>query len=537
MRPLTRPRWLSNTQGFVASLLWLILAKRVNIWEYEKHVTVKPDTGNPNEWDWTPAFAQAGMLGKRLILTDGTFRMRETAIAPGTQIEGEGSGRFSGVRTILQSINPFEKLLKTLTSSSPSQRDAFSLTGVRLVSDFGLTIGDPTVLIVDDGPSPYEMRPYISECSMFPITAGAGYGCLFAKAFDHILEKCDVTGFARCIVELGSDIGSIRFNRVISFSEYGILQLSAKTFGSQTEIFKNDILSGGVGSTYIKTTARHVRVVDDYLERAGSSQIKGFIDLTTLNAPSYGPNSAPNEPYFSAFVDLNRIDGQQNSTDFVYRYEPVGYNATIRDVGTPGVRSVNSWLTVVGDAVPLFSTVNTGNANMLRHEFIGSGERRWANFRPESLRSADGWVSFNHLSIASLDIAELRRNNAHMHVRLTDHSILLKSSLSSTIFHCILPKVTLNGVDVNNVWLRAGVSYTVTVTARMISGTGTLRFLKIVDGASQGPAVDTVLTTQSQKIVTTMTGAGEASKVGIAFSNSASNTTDVEVLSVTFKEA
>lgn len=514
-----------------------LATKKVDIWEFEKYITVKPDPNDPNTWDWSPAGTLAFALGKRITLTDGTFRFSEMTVAPGTQIEGEGGDRFNP-KTILTSISPGTKLLTTPVVNTGVQRSAFAIEGCRLISDSGVTFGDPTKAIIDaGGTSAYEMHPHMAHCSLAPLTASSGYGCFLAKAFNFALRNNDFTGFARSIVELGSDLGYIGDNRIINFSEYGILQLSTGTFGSQSELRHNDILGGGVGSIYIKSTSRHARIIDNYCERSTGNTVSGFIDVSTIGAPVYGPNPVPASVFLSVDVDENRLDGQNLCADFIYRYEPVGYNVKIKDVGTTGTHNTLPWLTVVGDGVPLYSTVNTGNAVQLRHEFVSSGERRWAEFKPESLRMLEGGVAFNYLSLSALNPLELRRNNSFLHVRQNDHAFVLKSTLGATLFHCILPILTVNGADINNPWLRAGASYTVTVVARMVSGTGTLRCLKIVDAASQGVAVDTPLTTQWQKITMTMTGTADTTKVGVAFAHNVANTTDIEILSVSFKEA
>jgi hypothetical protein len=530
---------VSPVSATPASAEFFFSTKKVSIWEYAKYLTGahKPNVNDPNTWDWSPATALAGQLGKRLEFTDGTFLTDTFVLYPGTEVEGEGGDAFSP-RTIIKSRAAGVKLITTSPSSSSIQRGSFSIEGVRLISDMAITSGDPTKLIQDaGGTSAYEMKTNVQWCSAAPITNYTGYACLLAKTFNHCIEHNDFTKFARGIVELGSDNGSIAFNRIIEYSEYGILQLSAGNFGSGTSIDANEILAGLAGSVGFKSTGRHIRVKPQYFERTPGVSVKGFVDISTIDAPTYSPNATPASTFFSVDVDIGRIDGEAQATDFINRFEPAGYSTRIRSVGTAGVRHASlPWLTVVGDSVPLFSVTNTTNGTLLRHEFSGSGERRWAEFRPESLRNLDGGVSFNNLSISSLNPAELRRNNAFLNVRVNDHSILLKAALSTTLFHCILPIVTVDGVSINNTWLRSATSYTITVIARMASGTGTLRCLKIVDAASQGTAVDTALTTQSQKITLTMTGAAETSKVGIAFAHNVANTTDIEILSVTFKE-
>lgn len=519
------------------SVEFFIAKQKVNIWDFSKYVLNRPDPNDPSTWDWSPAWLAAGLVGKRIIMSDGVFRTSNFEVVPGTQIEGEGGGRFSDVRSVLMSISPGSKLVSTVTATGSGQRDSFSISGVRLVSDACLTFGDPTKVIVDgiSATSHYEMRPYVTECSMEPLTPASGYGILLAKAFDHTVARNDITGFARSVVELGSDLGNITHNRLANFSQYGVLQLSASTFGSQSLVYHNDILGGTVGSTYIKSTARHVRIQDNYLERSTGNTCAGFIDVSSVNTPVYGPNPANYTP-FSVLVEENRIDGQALATDFVYRYEPVSFNAKISDVGTPGTRNTKPWLTVVGDAVPIFSATSLGNLNQFRHEFLSSGERRWAAFRPEALRITADSVSFNNLSVTALNQSEFRRNNSHVYALLNDHALLIKVGLGVNLLHCVLPTVTVGSTDVSNIWMRAGVTYTVTIIARMVTGTGTLRTVKVVDGGSQGIAIDTPLTTQIQKITTTMTGAAETARVGVAFAHNVTNTTDIEIISVTFKE-
>lgn len=495
----------------------VILEKRTSkgIYDYAHLVTSRPNPENPATWDWTPAFQASASTGESISCPDQLFICGPVIYAPGWRVHGEGGGRFLdvNVKTVIRSANSGEALFTSTASTFSGQREAPSFFDVRLESDFPLRVGDYSVAVTDGGASPYEMRAMIYRCSFAPITSNLGDGIILVKCFDHIIEGNDITGFARGIIELGSDLGFIRSNRIINFTQYGLLQLSTATFGSQTVVTLNEFLGGGVGSTFLKSTSRHARIIDNYFERSGAIQIAGFVDLSydAANDPVLGPNPVSSTRLLSVDVDLNRIDGKANAGVFVYRWEPISFFAKIHDTGTSGPLSSKPWLTIVGDELPLFAN----SLNSPIYSFKGGSQSLdlWRTFEQMSVSTMFGGVSFDVRSILDLNNGELRRNNAYVNVRLLERGILLKSALTTTLFHCIFRGS--NGLA--NFLFKEGVTYNVKVVARSKGASSKLSIVKIAGGAQQGATITTDLTSQNTVISTTFVGPASTAASGIAF--------------------
>ncbi|MFW8362963.1 endo-N-neuraminidase, partial [Klebsiella pneumoniae] len=107
----------------------------------------------------------------------------------------------------------------------------------------------------------------------------------------------------------------------------------------QNEIHHNDILhAGSPNCIMVKTTARHARIYDNYLEQATGTDgeaLIGFIDATDVDAPSYAGNVSAGR--YSTILRDNRIDGFSKSKNFIYKYQPEGQTyGEIVDVSTVG---------------------------------------------------------------------------------------------------------------------------------------------------------------------------------------------------------
>src|SRR5690606_32353653 len=141
-------------------------------------------------------------------------------------------------------------------------------------------------------------------------------------------------------------------NRFSTNFSFGILELSTATFGSQNTLYHNDMIYGAKEtSVFIKSTGRHVRIIDNYMEQGTlHPQIKGFVDVGRLDVPVYGLNTTSTTAFSSIVVDINRIDGFAKVTDWVYRVEPSGNYMKVNDVNTSGQAPVEPArvLTIVG---------------------------------------------------------------------------------------------------------------------------------------------------------------------------------------------
>ena len=462
-------------------------------------------------------------------------------ILPGVKVTGEGSGRFSGIyqktKTTIRNTQPGGGIFWYTNDSTTGAREALHISHIELLADNPIRL-NPLEGVVAEGAAsniPYLMKPVFFDLSLAPTTVGAGIGIALTKVFDGSITQCDLRSFGTQMLLQGCDLNVVKNNRLINLYDFGILELGVSTFGSQNQIEHNDLVTSMVSRcVFIKTTSRHVRIKDNYLEQGsgGANACKGFIDVSATDVPVYGSNGPSSTRFLSTIVVDNRVDGQAKATDFVYRLEPVGIYTKIHDTGTSGVLSERSWLTVEGEELPLF----IGSTNACIYDLFGGTQinSKWNDFKVRAIEQAFGGISFSTKSILGLNQSGdgLRSDNASMHVRLTPRGFVLKPTLTTPLY-CILP--TVDGVV--NQWLASGVTYNVTVVARARSSVATLRLVKVVNKVAQIPAIqDTVLNAQEKVIRFTMVGAGPNDKVGLGMLPVASMD-DIEIRSVSFVAA
>lgn len=424
------------------------------------------------------------------------------------------------MRTIIRSTVASTPIFVQDQSTDPGQEDGFSAYDLYLISDEGIQLNDPTITITDGAGagSPYLMRSEFRRLSLQPLTTGSGTGIILSKCFDFIIEQCEFTNFDRHLVLQGCDIGRVSTNRFTGIYGYGILELSTDTFGSQNLIINNDMVGvPDTGGRFIKTTSRHVRIKDNYMEQQ-SGNFVGFIDMNDVSPPQYGSNSISSTRYSSILVEGNRLDGQQYATAFIYRIPSTQLlNTRIIDSGTTGVESSMPWLVDSGGNAPLLSLLwNT--TNISRYELsggrgTGAEDSALKDFRTSASLTDTDHVRITGANIVHMDRGELLRNSAYQHVKIGDGGFYLQPSLGTTLFHVILPEKT----GVNNPYLRNGITYNVKVVARTDGGSETLRILKIENAAGVGSAIDTVVDAQNKEITFTQTGAASSTKIGLSF--------------------
>lgn len=462
-------------------------------------------------------------------------------ILPGVKVTGEGSGRFSGIyqktKTTIRNIQPGGGIFWYTNDSTTGAKESLNLAHIELLADNPVRL-NPLEGVVADGAAsniPYLMKPVLFDLSLAPLTLGAGIGCALTKVFDGSITQCDFRGFGTQLLLQGCDLNVVKNNRLINLYDFGILELGVSTFGSQNQIEHNDLVTAmDVRCVFIKSTSRHVRIRDNYLEQGsgGANACKGFIDVSATDVPVYGSNGPSNTRFLSTIVEGNRLDGHAKATDFIYRLEPVGIYTKIHDTGTSGLASTVNWLTVEGGGLPLFK----GSVNACIYDFFGGTQisSNWRNFKTGAIEQGFGGISFNSKSFLGLDQSSygLRSDNADQHVRLTPRGVVLKNTLTTPLF-CILPMVD----GVANQWLASGVTFNVTVVARAKTSSATLRLLNVVNKVRVEPYIpDTVVGTQEKVIRFTMVGAGPNDKVGLGMLPVAS-TDDIEIRSVSFVAA
>lgn len=343
----------------------------------------------------------ASNTGKEVIIDSGSYLVSSPVeLKAGQKVRGYNSANFaSGVKVSEVFNNTVDGGCFWYTQdSSTGQKKMPDIRNVSLKADFPVKFNnEQTAIIVDGGSSnvPYGMKPFVINCDIKPRVDGVGIGVSWSKMFDGAIEDCEIEKFDIDVLLNGCDLNRVQHNRIRNGYSYHILELSASTFSSQNVIRHNDVLQAGSSSCiFIKSTARHARIYNNYLEQSGGSDgaaMVGFIDVSSVDAPSYAGNVSAGR--YTAIVKDNRIDGHSKASEFIYRYEPEGQTyGEITDVGTVGgapVFSPKSALKIVDssnnnvDHVPyLYNQLNAAI-----YKFSGPRFGKWDGYQSNSEKS------------------------------------------------------------------------------------------------------------------------------------------------------
>ncbi len=487
----------------------------------------------------TAALAATFATNYHVAFSAGDYRTSDVIrVKKGTKITGAGGGRFTQDpfrTTYIQSLSGGKVLLDQSTSSFNGQEDGFSVQNCYLVSDCCIQQNDPLVQITDGGNSPYLMRPTIKGCTFQARTAGVGVGVSLSKVFNAVITENEFRQFDIQLLLQGCDLCDVRNNRFSSNFSFGILELSTATFGSQNTLYHNDMIYGAKEtSVFIKSTGRHVRILDNYMEQGTlHPQIKGFVDVSRLDVPVYGPNTTSSTAFSSIVVDINRIDGFAKVTDWVYRVEPSGNYMKVNDVNTSGQAPVEPArvLTIVGGYLPI-GTALTGSTlcnydiNVPLQQSVSMTQ-----FQVVPLETNKGVISIKANNVLSLNQSSLKRNNMHREARLSQNSLVLLPTLLD-YFHLIIPPVD----GLANVWLASGSNYRCTVVARSTVVGQTVEVLPIGGIQGSGTPGNFVLSSQHQQFTLNMAGQDINTLCGVALRRPAGATGNIHIQSITFEK-
>lgn len=282
---------------------------------------------------------------KNIEINAGSFYVSNPVqLSNGQIVTGQGADDFKQVGfTKLTNNNENGGVFWYTSDTSSGQKQMPQVYNCGLYADYPIRFNNEKTAVIVDGSGsncPYGMRPYIRCCNIRPRVNGVGIGVSLTKQFDGIVEFNNIRNFAVNVLLFGCDLNTVRDNRILHAGRYNILELSALTFSSQNIITHNDILYIGNDGTYIKTTARHARIFDNYLEHAdGVNRPKFFIDSSSADVPTDLVSASVNlsDFRFTTSIKLNRIDGMHYAKAAVYRYQPQGQTyGEIEDVGTTG---------------------------------------------------------------------------------------------------------------------------------------------------------------------------------------------------------
>lgn len=487
----------------------------------------------------TAALAATFATNYHVAFAAGDYRTSEVIhVKKGSKVSGAGGGRFTEDpfrTTYIRSLSSGKVLLDQSTSAFNGQEDGFSIQNCYLVSDHCVRQNDPLISITDGGNSPYLMRPTITGCTFQALTAGVGTGVSLSKVFNAVITENEFRQFDIHLLLQGCDLCDVHNNRFSSIYSFGILELSAATFGSQTTIRHNDMVYGAKSSSvFIKSTGRHIRIQDNYMEQGtGRSPIKGFIDVSQLDAPVFGSNAVSATAFSSIVVENNRIDGFSRVTDWVYRIESTGNYTKVSDVNTSGPPPVEPAraLTIVGGYLPIGIPV-TG-ATLCHHDINVPFQQSvsMTRFQVAPLEAIKGVVSIKSNNVLSLNQSSLKRNNMHREARLSQDSLVLLPTLHDHI-HLIMPPVD----GLMNVWLANGTTYRCTVVARSTAAAQSIEVLPIAGTAGSGVPGNFILTNQYQQYTLNVFGQDINTLCGVALRRPAGAMGNIHIQSISFEK-
>ncbi|HHQ5366712.1 TPA: hypothetical protein ACSQ2O_003492, partial [Klebsiella michiganensis] len=234
---------------------------------------LKPGIENA-EYNYT-ILQEAANKNQPLDLPKGDFYISQAFEAgKGQIIRGQGSPNFSpNCYTRLICMTEGGGCIWYTRDSSTGQVRMPQIYDMGLTGDYPVRFNNEQTAIIKDDVSlsnvPFGMVPVVSRCAINPRVNGTGIGISWSKMFDGAIEFCEIANFDIDLLLNGCDLNKIAHNRIRNGWRYMVLELSASTFGSQNEIHHNDILhAGSPNCIMVKTTARHARIYDNYLEQA-----------------------------------------------------------------------------------------------------------------------------------------------------------------------------------------------------------------------------------------------------------------------------
>ncbi|WP_228727554.1 endo-N-neuraminidase [Klebsiella grimontii] len=468
---------------------------------------------------------------KQLSLPAGDFYIsRAFEAGKGQVIRGQGSPNFSpNCYTRLICMTEGGGCIWYTRDSSTGQVRMPQIYDMGLTGDYPVRFNNEQTAIIKDDISlsnvPFGMVPVVRRCAINPRVNGTGIGISWSKMFDGSISLCEIANFDIDVLLNGCDLNRVSMNRIRNAWRYMILELSASTFGSQNEIHLNDILHvGSPNCIMIKTTARHARIYDNYLEQATGTDgqaLIGFIDATGVDAPAYAGNVSAGR--YSTIIRDNRIDGFSKSKNFVYKYQPKGQTyGEIEDVSTVGsnVGLGSNALTLVDETGATVDSVPLLYNQQQPCSFVFKGPRfgKWNGYTSEGQFSD----VINGLNVGAFGTS-LYGNLLSDYLRARGNEIVLMAGFAST---GIFSYAASSGL------FEPEKSYIIEVEAYCASGTEDFTFGGIVSGTGKVSTTFTLSTTPRKMRVEFVTGIAGSSN-GIYFSRS-NNGADIVIKHVRF---
>ena len=473
----------------------------------------------------------AANKNKPLDLPKGDFYVSQAFQAgKGQIIKGQGNPNFSpNCYTRLICMAEGGGCIWYTQDTSTGQVRMPQIYDMGLTGDYPVRFNNEQTAIIKDDISlsnvPFGMVPKVINCAINPRVNGVGIGISWSKMFDGIITCCEVANFDIDVLLNGCDLNWVAHNRIRNGWRYMVLELSASTFGSQNIIYHNDVLhAGSPNCIMIKSTARHARIIDNYLEQATGTDgqaLIGFIDATDIDAPSYAGNTSAGR--YSTILRDNRIDGFSKAKNFVYKYQPKGQTyGEIVDVSTVGsnVGLGSNALTLVDETGATVDSVPLLYNQQQPCSFVFKGPRfgKWNGYTSEGQFSD----VINGLNVGAFGTS-LYGNLMSNYLRARGNEILLMAGFASTGIFSYAASAGM---------FEPEKSYIIEVEAYCTSGTEDFTFGGIVSGTGKVSTTFTLSTTPKRMRVEFVTGISGSSN-GIYFSRS-NNGADIVIKRIRF---
>jgi len=378
--------------------------------------------------DDTVAIQKCADMGADVVFPWGTYKITVAIqLKAGQKVRGFNAANFNAFKSVsVENGEVGGGCFWYTADSSTGQVMAPSLANMSLRADYPIRFNDERTAVIADGAGnvPALMKPRLYNLDIKRRVAGVGIGVSMSKCFDGDINACLIQGFETNLLMNGCDLNRVANNRMQDAAKFNILELSAATFGSQNFIHHNDLLTmqGTLGISY-KTTARHARFTDNYLEQASGALI-GFIDASTVAVSSYAGNVSSGR--LSSVIENNRIDQHARASQFVYRYEPAGqqYGSFIDNghsgssIAAPTFLMCDSTGTQVDELPFCFN-----QSNPAQFRFFGAKFGMWDGYQTNTKPATD-WNGENLLCFGHSNIYN---NRADQYLKARGKSLIFKN--------------------------------------------------------------------------------------------------------------
>lgn len=197
--------------------------------------------------------------GGTLLFPRGAYRVAASVtLGPNVVVQGDGWPTITAT-----TIAP---LFVYTTPNGTQSPQAPHFVGLKCYGRNIIKLNDTNNGFTDDSTTQYFlMKPAVIDCDFFSDSDGLGIGIQMSKAFDCTITRCWVGGFSVNVDLHGCDIGIVDNNRFAGGSVAQVRLTSYGTFGSHTNISRNDMLDLKSGS-YILSSDFDLRVRDNFFE-------------------------------------------------------------------------------------------------------------------------------------------------------------------------------------------------------------------------------------------------------------------------------